>query len=169
MQFYTGIGSRKTPTDICKFMTKIAFYLKENYTLRSGGAKGADTAFELGAVSNKEIYRPNLSNKEVEEFALSFHPLKEKVNTFKPYVRALHGRNAYQIVGLNYKDPVLSKFVLCWTPDGCESHTTRTMDTGGTGTAISIAHYYKVPILNLKNIEILSIDFILNWINSICL
>ena len=41
MKYYTGIGSRKTPDDICKLMTKVAAKLScDNWTLRSGGADG---------------------------------------------------------------------------------------------------------------------------------
>lgn len=44
---YTGIGSRETPEwAICK-IKKIGGYLYDKgYTLRSGGADGADLAFE---------------------------------------------------------------------------------------------------------------------------
>ena len=56
--FYTGIGSRKTPKTILKLFTEVAIYLsKQGYILRSGGAKGADQAFERGA-AKKEIYLP---------------------------------------------------------------------------------------------------------------
>jgi len=44
----------------------------------------------------------------------------------------------------------LSEFLICWTPDGCINHKDRSIKTGGTGTAISIADYYKIPIYNLK-------------------
>ena len=57
--FYAGIGSRKTPPTIRSLMTKCANQLhNEGFTLRSGGAQGADTAFELGAQLRKEIYLP---------------------------------------------------------------------------------------------------------------
>jgi len=40
--------------------------------------------------------------------------------------------------------------LICWTPDGCESHRYRNRETGGTGTAISIADYHNIKIYNLQ-------------------
>lgn len=54
MMFYTGIGSRETPQEIQNLMFKIAQKLDSKYILRSGGADGADLAFEKGS-SKKEI------------------------------------------------------------------------------------------------------------------
>lgn len=55
---YTGIGSRETPPEIQEIMTNYARKLdKLGFILRSGGAMGADTAFEKGS-TNKEIYLP---------------------------------------------------------------------------------------------------------------
>ncbi len=54
---FTGIGSRKTPLDICQIITKIGEKLQNKYILRSGAAKGADLAFEKNVKSeNKCIY-----------------------------------------------------------------------------------------------------------------
>ena len=58
---YAGIGSRETPEGVLLKMEKIAFYLAHRYdaTLRSGGAIGADIAFEAGCDSangKKEIF-----------------------------------------------------------------------------------------------------------------
>lgn len=48
-KYYTGIGSRETPPEIKEVMTAIGFKLAaEGWTLRSGGAYGADQAFEEG-------------------------------------------------------------------------------------------------------------------------
>ena len=56
--FYAGIGSRKCPPEILFLMTASAEKLAQRgYTLRSGGASGADSAFEAGA-TRKEIYLP---------------------------------------------------------------------------------------------------------------
>jgi len=50
-KFYTGIGSRKTPYQVQQQMQRIAQFLaKKGYTLRSGSANGADSAFEEGAL-----------------------------------------------------------------------------------------------------------------------
>ena len=59
MKYYAGIGSRETPNDICLYMTTIAKKLaKLGYTCNSGGADGADSAFERGAVINRQIFLP---------------------------------------------------------------------------------------------------------------
>lgn len=57
---YAGVGSRETPHEILALMTDVAKILGQHgWTLRSGGARGADTAFEDGAKGFKrEIYLP---------------------------------------------------------------------------------------------------------------
>lgn len=146
MKFYAGIGSRSTPTDILNIFTKTAKWLDgRNYVLRSGGAKGADSAFEYGAI-NKQIFYANDATDRALEIASNFHPAWNKCSD---YIKKLHGRNTFQILGRDLKTPV--DFVICWTPDGCESHEDRSIKTGGTGTAISIASYYNIPVFNFAN------------------
>lgn len=49
MKYYTGVGSRETPEHILELMRKTGKALaSQGWTLRSGGAKGADQAFEAG-------------------------------------------------------------------------------------------------------------------------
>lgn len=149
MNYYTGIGSRSTPEDILKIMTKIATYFSRHndlWTLRSGGAKGADKAFEDGA-DLKDIYyaKDAQGDKDAARIAEEHHPAW---NRCSPYAKMLHTRNVYQILGKELDKP--SKFVVCWTPDGCTSSIGRSIKTGGTGTAISIAHSFNVPVYNLK-------------------
>ena len=56
---YAGIGSRSTPEPVLQIMHRVAHRLSEmGYTLLSGGAGGADSAFEAGCFSKKEIYLP---------------------------------------------------------------------------------------------------------------
>jgi predicted Rossmann fold nucleotide-binding protein DprA/Smf involved in DNA uptake len=58
-KYYAGVGSRQTPENILHLMTRIAMRMAElGWVLRSGGAKGADYAFEKGAGDKKEIYLP---------------------------------------------------------------------------------------------------------------
>ena len=53
---YAGIGSRRTPPEILRLMERMALILSgAGYTLNSGGAKGADSAFENGAL-RKQIF-----------------------------------------------------------------------------------------------------------------
>lgn len=148
---YAGIGSRETPKDVQSKMTEIASRLSLlDYVLYSGGADGADAAFELGAV-HKKIFLPwNGFNGRVEDgneyvvppinldFVNRFHP---KPTSLSQGGISLMGRNTYQVLGPNLNSPV--DFVLCWTKDGKAS--------GGTGQAIRIATHYKIPVFNLKN------------------
>lgn len=161
MMFYTGIGSRETPQEIQNLMFKIAQKLDSKYILRSGGADGADLAFEKGS-SKKEIYipwrnfnsnksnlifdeLPQLKKMELLEIASEHHP---NWKFLKSEARKLMARNVAQIKGY---DNTYSKFVICYTKDGCESHLTRTYLTGGTGLAISLASSLGIPVFNLKN------------------
>jgi hypothetical protein len=150
---YSGIGSRETPDNVLEVMTKTAKNLNIlGYTLRSGGAPKADTAFENGAGNNKEIFLPwkgfegNLSplyniDPRAFEIAQEFHTHWFKL---KQGGKKLHARNVHQVLGLNLDDPV--KFVLCWTPGGSGS--------GGTGQAIRIATALNIPIFDFgKGLE----------------
>jgi hypothetical protein len=143
---YTGVGARKTPENILILMKQLAVKLdQDGYYLRSGGAKGADSAFESGT-NNKHVYLAKHANAKAEEIAKQFHPAWDKCSDF---AKKLHARNAFQVLGFNLDAP--SNFLICWTPDGCFDHANRTYATGGTGTAISIACRYNVPVFNLKN------------------
>jgi len=152
LKIYTGIGSRETPAHILMLMTSLAFALaKCNYVLRSGGADGADTAFEMGA-GPKQIYLPwngfnghyvdhksyfiPKETEEVRNYVYDYHPsgLYLKNGPFKLMVR-----NTYQILGANLDTP--SDVVFCYTSDGLAS--------GGTGQAMRIAKDYNIPIINL--------------------
>lgn len=160
---YAGIGSRKTPKEVLTLMTALAVFLAElGLTLRSGGAPGADSAFEKGcdrAAGLKEIFLPwkkfnyNQSplfevSSEAIELSRIYYPTPELFE-IKPYIAKLMGRNAQQVLGQNLDSPV--DFVVCWTPDGCETQQDRTKETGGTGQAIAIADAYSIPVYNLKN------------------
>ena len=148
---YAGIGSRDTPAEICKTMTELAQRLgRLGYTLYSGGADGADDAFERGA-SRKMIFLPWdgfngrwVDNDQyvvppyVEDMARKFHPAGERL---KAGALKMMSRNCYQVLGPDLKSPV--DFVVCWTKDGKAS--------GGTGQAIRIADSIGIPVFNLKN------------------
>lgn len=158
---YAGIGSRKIHHDKAIVVANIARRLAEmGYTLRSGAAGGSDAAFEAGcdmAHGRKEIFIPwpefngsaselCLPSKEAMKMAESIHP---RWSVCSQGARKLHARNCHQILGASLDDPVA--FVLCWTPDGCESMETRTSRTGGTGQAIHLASMHGIPVFNLKN------------------
>ena len=146
---YAGIGSRSTPQWCLDQMANWGLYLEGiGYILRSGGANGADSAFELNVPpAHKEIYLPwmgfNGSTSDLiapsanaMEVAAEFHP---NWAACSKVARLFHARNSHQILGEHLDDPV--KFVICWTPGG--------EITGGTGQALRIAQAYDIPIINL--------------------
>jgi hypothetical protein len=152
-KYYAGIGSRETPDDIQTFMCLSARVLeKKGLILRSGGADGADKAFEDGVTSQdmKEIYLPwvGFNNtpgifmgsmmKEAEKIAREYHPNWSRCSFG---AKQLLTRNTFQVLGKDLKTP--SDFIICWTKDGKAS--------GGTGQALRIAKDYDIPIFNLHN------------------
>lgn len=155
-KYYTGIGSRKTPTDICQLMTRIATGLKnKGYTLRSGGAEGADLAFENGADNLKEIFLPwkgfnnndsSLYLKKLEKWSKAediLAPMHDYWNELTDPVILLHTRNVFQVLGIDLETP--SEFVIFWTDNE---------KSGGTGVALKIARKYNVPAYNLFDKDI---------------
>ena len=150
---YAGIGSRETPQDVLSLMQKIgrALALKE-YTLRSGGANGADTAFEQGCdmvEGKKEIFLPwrNFNNHNSELFNVSNEALNMASNLHPAWdkcsqgAQRLHARNCYQILGENLDTPV--EFVVCWTKYPKAS--------GGTALGVRLAEENNIPVFNLVN------------------
>lgn len=157
VKYYTGVGSRGTPPEVMKLISEIAFKLElDGYTLRSGGADGADSAFEEGCYKLKDIYIPwrgfmdrgsaiipekdrRSVYKKAEAIALEFHPNPEAIKG-KPALK-LHTRNVFQVLGDDLETP--SDFVILWAPpykDGV---------TGGTNMAYQIAAANDIEIFNL--------------------
>jgi len=151
--FYAGIGSRETPSDILNIMKDLANVLSyEGYTLRSGGAKGADTYFEFGCNGGKEIFRPKDNIPDwAYQTVYKYHPRPMGMGG---YAKRCHARNAQIVLGKDGDSPV--GFVICWTKDG--------KATGGTGQAIRIAEDYGIPIYNLKNKE--ALEYAVNYIKE---
>jgi len=130
-------------TDIAKFLES------KGLILRSGGASGADLAFELG-VSDfelKEIYLPwkgfnghkSLlfgASDAALEMASRFHPAWKECSQG---AWQMHARSCYQVLGRDLATP--SKFVVCWTRGG--------RLVGGTAQAMRIAMHYGIPVFNL--------------------
>lgn len=163
LHFYTGVGYRRTPSKALLDIKTIARCLQGmQYVVRTGGADGADTAFERAVPRDKCIlYLPWRTfngprhsqvrgmahpTPAAHAMAATVHPAWERL---KPAVKALHARNCHQVLGGDLMCP--SDFVVCWTPDGCESEATRTRDTGGTATAIVLASRHGIPVFNLAN------------------
>lgn len=144
MKYYTGVGSRNTPQPILSIIYRTACKLASlGWTVRTGDADGADATFR--ETTDRHIaYTAFDARQDGIDIAKRFHPAWDRC---KPFARKLHGRNSYQVLGHNLKTP--SSFVICWTQDGAVNHGQRSIKTGGTGTAISIASHYKVPVFNL--------------------
>jgi hypothetical protein len=175
---YAGIGSRETPAQVMNQMTELAKELEaRGYTLRSGGAKGADTAFEQGVKSKKEIFLGSKkAGKREHKIAKEIHPawdqmltsarnnaVKNKKDPEKAaeYVANLMARNTNQIFGENLDTPV--DFVIAWTKDGLVDYRNRSVESGGTGQAIDMASRKGIPVINLAvpNWK-QQLDFVLN-------
>lgn len=152
----TIVGSRETPPEILSFIAKLSRALQEKACIRvrTGDAKGADAAaascgLDLEMWKALHADDPNCEGDYAYELAAKYHPYLHRCNA---YVKKLHARNVFQVLGAKpQSNPDPSVALMCWTPDGCETHTTRNRNTGGTGTAISIADKYDVPVFNLKN------------------
>lgn len=152
MRYYAGIGSIETPEHICLEMSEIAGKLKHrNFCLRSGGAKGADSAFAYGAADKAVIYLPwesynvvtagervivGRSNPEYLRIAQECHPAWDRCSEG---ARKLHYRNIHIVLG-NPEDTAC-EFIVCWTPGG--------RDEGGTAVGIRCARMHEIPIYNL--------------------
>ena len=122
-----------------KKLTRIAFYLeKMGFILRSGGAEGADQAFEQGVKrpENKIILRPKHSTSEAEKIASQIHPMWSACND---YARKLHGRNVQLILGEKLDQPY--EFIIDWTYDG--------KNRGGTRTGLVLAKERGIPAFNM--------------------
>lgn len=149
---YTGVGAQLTPVPVGRVMAQLARQLAIlGLTLRSGGADGADTFFEIGCDERrgaKEIYLPwPYPDCRGPEF-ISEHPpaataifrgLHPHWKTWPRSSRLLHTRNIPQLLGRDVASP--SRFVLTWTQDGALR--------GGTRTVLMLAEQHGVPVYNL--------------------
>lgn len=162
--FYAGIGSRKTSQPFLALMERIGFHLaKRGWTLRSGGAEGADTAFERGAVDAggaTEVFLPRrgffgrndgVNADQLPEHAAALVIAREHHRSWdalSPTVRQLMSRNVHQILGADLRTP--SRFVVCWAPGPILDVHGRVADArGGTGQALRVAYAYRIPVFHL--------------------
>jgi hypothetical protein len=164
---YAGIGSRATPDEVLAVMAEFARTRKVDDVLRTGGAPGADTAFELAAREARllvEVFLPwpGFQQRQAEQVALATPSaaameIAAKFHPAWPYLkygaRKLHARNVHQVLGADLETPV--DLVVCWTPDGSLDGSGNKV--GGTGQALRIAVAYDIEILNLARPEHLAI------------
>lgn len=170
--FYTGIGSRNTPATVLALMRQIGYVMAmKGYTLRSGGAEGADTAFAEGwgdawsetvdfnmySPHKAEIYLPwnNFNHQTTAMEGRIFaqgkskqaHDIAEQIHPnwayCRPSVKLLHIRNIYQVLGADLETP--SEVVVFYAePDGDSVK-------GGTRTAVELAKQRGIPVYNLHD------------------
>jgi len=124
---------------------------KRLWILRSGGADGADSAFEScagmaniflpwsGFNGHKTGFVVGASTR-LATIAADYHPAWSKLSEG---AKRLHTRNVAQVLGANPPDSAESSFVLCWTPGA--------KGGGGTGQAIRIAKAYSIPVYDLAD------------------
>jgi hypothetical protein len=166
-KIYTGIGSREVPENVFEAMSTEAYHLAgKGYTLRSGGAKGSDSAFQWGhecyysdinaVITNQEIYIPWVNFKMEEYLSTSSNIIPQHLNTACMEIAAsvhphwdkcsagakkLHARNVCQILGDGLFIP--SDFVLFYAKE------VNGIVQGGTATAVNIARKFNVPTINM--------------------
>lgn len=147
MKFYSGIGSRKTPHEYLRRFKNLANELDKNdYVLRSGGAKGVDEAFKqnssnfvifrsydyyLGNI--RQLYEPELLEEADSILAGVDHYINIKKKS--DYVYRSQLRNVFIILGEDLSTP--SDFVICYSP--------------GTQIGIEVAEKYGIPVYNYYN------------------
>lgn len=170
MKYYTGVGSRSTPPHMCVLMADIGHKLfTHGWTLRSGGAEGADQAFETHVLDpgKRQIFIPwngfNRYGRSLHDPEIVHHPgaipledfsggvrlkaaglmaaVHPAVNRLSVAAKKLHTRNVFQVLGSDLSTP--SRFLICWTPNG--------ELVGGTRTAIVLAQRAGIPVFNLAN------------------
>lgn len=159
-KYYAGIGGGVMPEEIRKKFFQIANRLAaEGWTLRSGGADGADAAFEHGCdmlQGKKEIFLPwkgfNKStsplyldrpiNPRLLEIARNLYP---RWSGAGEGTRRLHTRNVQQILGKEALDASeYSRFVCCYTDRSYKD----VQAIGGTMFGIKLAETHNIPVFN---------------------
>lgn len=171
----TGIGSRETPPSDMQLLTNIgAAAEKRGMRGRSGGAGGADLAFEKGFSDPRNIdvilpwkgFLPkNMTEEDVTRFLgrqrpasgsgapvmLSWAKSREAEDLASKYHPAWHkcspGARALHTRNM----PQVLGLDLAQKSDLVVCWTVDGKDTGGTGQAMRIAKDIGVPIANLKN------------------
>ena len=156
-RIYAGIGSRTTPPAVLDTMETVAKAMAgHGWTLRSGAAAGADSAFEDGARQGggpREIWLPwpgfngheddgstrlGRNSGANRDRARQCHPAWHALSDA---AQKLMVRNVHQVLGAEPGHSPLADLVLCWTPGGSGS--------GGTGMAIRLAERHGIPVVDL--------------------
>lgn len=168
MKILTGIGSRETPKAILDTMRKLCKKMVlQGYTLRSGGANGADAYCAYGwgdayeenkGIPSAEIYIPwngfnelragqrNVVLVKDSKIIQQAHKILQKVHpAFDKLTRgplALHTRNCFQVLGADLCTK--STMVIAYAKTDSNGNP-----LGGTATAINIAKKEGIAVRNL--------------------
>lgn len=152
---YAGTGNRNIPSDIADIIKRLTKELETlGYILRTGSVGETEEAFETD-IKTIELHIPWRGFKEKESkftfnsplaigLAKMFHPSYDGLP--KP-VQAFLCKNVRLVLGKDCKSPAL--FLLCWSEDGAETSSERSIKTGNVGHAIAIANALKIPVFNL--------------------
>ena len=165
MKYYTGVGSRETPKHILEFMRKVGKAMADKgYVGRSGGARGADTAFYEGMLDSTNlgdldfecylpwegfnnyfskqefmINTPKLGNYlKAQDLVRDIHPAFDRL-TRGPL--ALHTRNVYQVLGKDLTTP--STVLFCYGKVDKQG-----VVLVGTRTVYVLAKQHDIPCYN---------------------
>lgn len=162
-KLYSGIGPRKTPTDVLPLMTEIASQLAfgqlNPWTLRSGHGKGADQAFGAGAppvlkeiylpehgyngapsaVQGYEHYKVGLFNERVIQIARDHHPYYDRI---RPAYQHLFCRNVQIMLGEEADFPSACAIYWHFSDNDIE-------ELGGTNHSLRIARTFNIPSFNI--------------------
>ena len=125
--------------------------------LRTGGAKGADDAFARAVPAERRtVFIPwrgyngwsgsegrALTAGELQALRAAAEPHHPAWRSCAPSVRDLHARNVAILMGADMREPVTA--MVCWTENGRVQ--------GGTGMAIRLARHYRIPVLNLAELD----------------
>ena len=155
---YAGVGARKTPDQVLRGMRDIATNLAgRGWHLRTGGAKGTDDAFARAVPAERRtVFIPwrgyngwsqsegrALTAGELQALRSAAEPHHPAWRSCAPSVRDLHARNVAILLGADMREPVNA--MVCWT----ENERVQ----GGTGMAIRLARHYRIPVLNLAEVD----------------
>ena len=171
---YAGVGSRRTPPEILEAMSDIAQTLGDAGTaLSTGGADGADKAFETGALrtdapitvhtpwpgyngyrpgrqpeTDIDVVHPNAADTirghAYADLAREHHPYWDRC---RRGARALFVRNVSILAGAQGDGRTLPvRAVIAYTPNGLSVGR----EAGGTGHTLRTAASLDIPCVNLS-------------------
>ncbi len=172
---YAGVGSRRTPPDVLQAMSDIAQTLGDAGTaLSTGGADGADKAFETGALRTDapitvhtpwpgyngyrpgrqpeteiDVLHPNaaatVQGRSYADLAQEHHPYWNRCGRG---ARALFVRNVSILAGAldDHRETLPVRAVIAYTPNGLPVGR----EAGGTGHTLRTAASLDIPCVNLS-------------------